>query len=219
MPVPEWYPLMLKVEGRKCVIIGGGSVAERKAAGLLQANASVYAVSPTFTPTLREWAEAGRLRLVEREAEEADIEGAVLVFAATDRADINQWVSEIAGKRMIPVNVANDGEGGDFIVPAVVRQGGLVLTASASGAGPALAARIIEELADRYGPEYKDNIEALRTIREIVKAEVIDLTERRELLRAAVADDALEEWRTASWLQDKGKLLSRLRQRADDRKG
>jgi precorrin-2 dehydrogenase / sirohydrochlorin ferrochelatase len=215
----EWYPILLKVEGRKCVVIGGGSVAQRKAEGLLQANAVVEIISPRVTPTLLEWAEAGHLRIVEREAQESDLEGAILVFAATDRPEINRWVAEIADKRAIPVNVADDGEGGDFLVPAVLRQGGLVLAASASGAGPALASRIIEELADKYGPEYKDNIDALRAIRGIVKSEVDDLSERRLLLQAAVTDDALEEWRSSSWIQDKDKLIARLRQRANDRKG
>jgi precorrin-2 dehydrogenase/sirohydrochlorin ferrochelatase len=217
--VSEWYPIMLKIEGRKCVVFGGGAVAQRKTAGLLQADADVYVISPKVTPTLREWAESGHLQLMEREAEQRDIDGAILVFAATDRPDINHWIAEMAGNQGIPVNIADDGERGDFLTPAVVRRGGLVLTASASGAGPALAAKIMQELADRYGPEYKENVEALRTIRAVVKAEVADSSERRALLQAAVTDEALTEWRTASWLQDKDKLLNRLRQRVLDLRG
>jgi precorrin-2 dehydrogenase/sirohydrochlorin ferrochelatase len=214
----EWYPILLDVEGRRCVVIGGGSVAQRKAEGLLKANAGVEIISPRATLKLRDWAEAGRLRILEREVQESDLEGAVLVFAATDRPEVNKWVASIAKERSIPVNVADDGDEGSFLVPAVLRQGGLVLSASASGAGPALASRIIQELADRYGPVYKDNIEVLREIRSIVKSEVSDISERRALLQAAVTDEALEEWRTASWIQDKEKLLARLRQRLYDRR-
>jgi precorrin-2 dehydrogenase/sirohydrochlorin ferrochelatase len=214
----EWYPILLDIEGRKCVVIGGGSVAQRKAAGLLQANAAVEIISPCVTPLLREWADAGRLQIREREAQESDLEGAVLVFAATDHPEMNRWVAGIAKKREIPVNVADDGDEGTFLVPAVLRHGGLVLSASASGASPALATRIIQELADRYGPEYKDNIEVLRAIRGIVKSEVSDISERSALLRAAVTDEALEEWRSASWIQDKDRLLARLRQRLYDRR-
>lgn len=215
----DWYPMMLKVEGRKCVVFGGGPVAQRKIAGLLQANAAVYIVSPTVTPALRQWAEDGQLYWEQREAEESDLQNAMLVFAATDQPNVNRWVLYAAGERGIPVNVADDGESGDFILPAVVRQGGLVLTASASGAGPALTTRIIRELAERYGSEYKQNVELLRAIRHVVKAEVVDMAERRELLQAAVTEDALKEWRSVPWLSDKDKLLARLRQRVDDMKG
>jgi precorrin-2 dehydrogenase / sirohydrochlorin ferrochelatase len=215
----DWYPIMLKLEGRKCVVFGGGAVAQRKTAGLLQADADVYVISPRVTPILREWAEAGHLQLTEREAEQSDLAGATLVFAATDRPDINHWIAEIAGNLGVPVNIVDEGERSDFLTPAVVRRGGLVLTASTSGAGPALAAQIIQELADRYGPEYKENVEALRAIRAVVKAEVTDSSERRALLQAAVTDEALTEWRTASWLKDKDMLLNRLRQRALDLRG
>jgi len=215
----EWYPLLLKLEGKTCVVFGGGPVAERKAGGLLQANADVRVVSPVITATLREWADDGRLRWEEREAEDGDVEGAALVFAATDRPEINRRIGELARRRAIPANIADEGEDGDFLVPAVLRRGGLVLTASASGASPALAARIIDELAERYGPEYNENIEALKIIRSIVKAEVSDPAERRELLQAAVTDEAINEWRSDSWQNDKSRLVARLRQRANDRRG
>lgn len=215
-----WYPLLLKLEGRKCVVFGGGPVAQRKTEGLLQAKADVRLVSPGATGQLMEWFERGLLRWTAREAVEEDLEGAVLVFAATDRGEVNRKLAEWAARRGIPANVADDGENGDFIVPAVLRQGGLVLTASASGAGPALAARIIGELAERYGQDYNENVEALRTIRRIVKAKIDDPAERRELLRAAVSDEALTEWRSASWLhEEQDRLILRLRQLADERKG
>lgn len=215
----EWYPVMLKVEGRKCLVIGGGSVAERKIAGLLQAKADIHVISPQVSAKIRQWADTGCICLIERDVVLEDIKDVMLVFAATDRKDVNEWITETANKRAILVNVADDGEQGDFITPAVVRRGGLVLTASASGAGPALAARIIQELAVQYGPEYDENIKVLRTIREVVKAEVKDLSERRALLQAAVTNEALTEWRSATWLQDKEKLLARLRSRVHDRKG
>jgi precorrin-2 dehydrogenase/sirohydrochlorin ferrochelatase len=215
----EWYPMMYKVAGRKCVVVGGGSVAQRKTAGLLEAQANVFVISPNLTPELRGWADDGKVRWLEKEAEESDLDQAVLVFAATNDPDANRRIAEAAGNRSIPVNLADDGEKGDFIVPAVMRRGGLVLTASASGAGPALASRIVSELAERYGSEYNENIEALRSIRSIVKAEVANPAERRALLQAAVTDEALDEFRSASWLKDKDKLIARLRQRVNDRKG
>lgn len=215
----EWYPVMLKIEGRKCVVIGGGAVAERKVVGLMQAHADISIISPSVTPGIQMLALEGRIHFTQREAIKEDLEGAALVFVATDRPEINKWIAGIASERGIPVNIADAGEQGDFLTPAVVRRGGLVLTASASGTGPAMASRIIQELSEQYGPEFREHIENLRIIRRIVKAEVHQLSERRELLQAAVTDDALEEWQSATWLQDKERLLARLRQRVHDRKG
>jgi precorrin-2 dehydrogenase / sirohydrochlorin ferrochelatase len=218
----DWYPVMLNIEDQRCVVIGGGPVAQRKAAGLLQANADVHLISPSFTQALLDWEAEGRVRLTRREAEDKDLLGARLVFVATDRPEVNDRFAIAARERGILVNAAEDGESGDFLLPAVLRQGGLVLTASASGASPALATRIVQELGQRYGPEYRLNIDLLRTIRSVVKAEVKEASERRRLLQASVSDDALAEWRQADkadWLRDSGKLIARLRQRADDWKG
>jgi precorrin-2 dehydrogenase/sirohydrochlorin ferrochelatase len=215
----EWYPMLLKIEGRKCVVVGGGKVAEHKTKGLLQAKADIVMFSPLVTSVIQGWVDAGSIQLINREVQEDDLTDAELIFTATDRHEVNKWVADIADKRGIPVNVADEGERGSFLVPAVVRRGDLILTASASGAGPALAATIIQELSDQYGPEYEEYIDALRTIRTVVKREVKDVLERRELLQAAVTPDALEEWRGAAWLHDTVKLLDRLRQRAQDRKG
>ncbi|QJD81782.1 precorrin-2 dehydrogenase/sirohydrochlorin ferrochelatase family protein [Cohnella herbarum] len=217
----DWYPMMYKIAGRKCVVVGGGTVAGRKAAGLLEAQASVYVISPKLSPELRDLADAGKVRWLEKEAEDSDLDDAVLVFAATDDPEANRRLAEAAGSRAIPANLADDGDKGDFIVPAVLRRGGLVLTASTSGAGPALASRIVSELAERYGPEYNENVEVLRTIRSIVKSEVSDPAERRAMLQVAVTDEALHEFRSASWLKDmdKPELIARLRQRVNDRKG
>ncbi|BBI32516.1 precorrin-2 dehydrogenase [Cohnella abietis] len=211
--------MMMKIEGRRCIVVGGGKVAERKTEGLLQAKANVTIVSPRLTPLLQQWSEAGSLHWIKREAVEADLTGATLIFAATDLPEINKWVFEVAEGLAIPVNIADDGELGSFINPAVLRRGELVLTASASGAGPALATRIIQELSAQYGPEYKRYIETLRAIRAIVKDEVADASERRALLKAAVTDEALQEWQSGSLLQDKERLIARLRQRADELKG
>jgi len=214
----QWYPILLKLGGRRCVVFGGGRVAERKAEGLLQAGAEVHVVSPSATPTIREWADAGRLIWHSREADERDAAGAALAFAATDKPDVNRRLAEAAARSGVPANVADDGESGDFLVPATLRRGGLVIAASASGAGPALAKRIVGELAERYGQDYNENVEALRAIRACVKAAVADPEDRRALLAAAVSDEALAEWRRSEeWLHDREKLVARLRQLASER--
>jgi precorrin-2 dehydrogenase / sirohydrochlorin ferrochelatase len=206
---------MLNISGKRCVVIGGGPVAERKAAGLLAAGAQLTVVSPLVTPELGRMADAGAIEWLAREASQADVAGAALVFAAAGEREVNRQAAEAARRLGIPVNVADDGENGDFLVPAVLRRGRFVLAAGVSGAGPSLAVRIVKEFAERYGPEYTGYAEALRHIRRTVKSYVADPEERRRLLTAAAEADALEEWRQAEWLAaDPHRLLERLRSRA-----
>lgn len=209
------YPIVLNVEGRRVFIAGGGAVAERKAAGLLDAGADVRVAAPSLTPRLLEWAAQGKIRAEEREAVPDDLAGACLVFAATDKPDANRRIAEAAKRLGIPANVADDGEAGDFMTPAVVRRGDLIFAVSASGAGPALSARLARELAERYGPEYGRLTEVLRSVRRAVKAAVADPEERKRLLVAAVTDEAIRQWPGTPPDEAPEKLLERLRTLAD----
>src|SRR3954466_13379237 len=144
MTVRASYPLMLDVTNRPVVIIGGGSVAARKARGLLEAGGTeVRMVSPSF----HEGVPAAVERIVGR-YEARHLTGAGLVFAATDSGETNDAVVADAQRLGILVCRA-DGDGeepGNFSTPAVLRKGAITLAVSAAGA-PALAARIRDELA------------------------------------------------------------------------
>ncbi|MBB6729295.1 precorrin-2 dehydrogenase/sirohydrochlorin ferrochelatase family protein [Cohnella zeiphila] len=205
------YPVMLHLEGRRCLVVGGGKVAERKTAGLLDAGADVTVVSPRLSGRLSEWSAAGRIRAELRGAEPGDLDGAALVFAATDRPELNRQLAAEARSRGIPVNVADDGEAGDFSVPAVVRRGGLVLAVGTSGAGPAMAAKLAGELERRYGEEYAELVETLGKLRGEIKRAVADPAERRSWLQAAVSDEALALWRTVGRQEEGSGLFVRLR--------
>lgn len=215
----EWYPILLDLKGRTCVVIGGGTVAARKARGLLDAGANVTVVSPKLIPELSELADAGRISHLLKAYADGDLEGASLVFAATDSPETNAAVLSEANKRGILANAADGSPGGDFIVPAVLRRGDLVLTASASGSGPAVASRIIGELGSRYGPEYADYLTGLRKIRSWIKAEVPDPIERRRLLEEASTEQSLIEWSKLDDWADIHAIIEKLRVRALGRKG
>ncbi|CAM3737407.1 bifunctional precorrin-2 dehydrogenase/sirohydrochlorin ferrochelatase [Cohnella lubricantis] len=206
------YPIMLDLKDKPVLIAGGGAVAERKAAALLEAGGDVTVVAPSVSPRLREWADRGRIRLAEREAREEDLAGAALFFAATDDAEANRRLAEAARARGVWTNVGTDGEAGDFVTPAVVRRGDLVLAVSASAAGPALAARVARELGQRYGPDYAHAAAVLRAVRRAAKACVGDAAERRRLLAASATDEALAMWREASPDEPPERLVERLRQ-------
>nr|WP_233168120.1 bifunctional precorrin-2 dehydrogenase/sirohydrochlorin ferrochelatase [Paenibacillus roseus] len=177
---------MLKVKGRRCLVAGGGSVAQRKVRGLLEAGADVVLAAPQVTPRLAELARQGDIRLLAREYESGDLSGAMLVFALTDQRHINARIAEEARRAGIPVNVADEGEAGDFILPAVLRRGPLILTVSTSGASPAYAGQIKEQLDKTFGEELGVYVDWLGRLRELAGRVIPDVGLRRELLREAV---------------------------------
>jgi precorrin-2 dehydrogenase/sirohydrochlorin ferrochelatase len=151
------YPIFLNLDGKRCVVVGGGAVANRKARKLLQARAEVVAISPEVKPELESVATEVR----RRPYREGDLEGASLVFAATNRREINAAVTREARGRGIPVNVADEPSEGDFALPSVLRRGQLQLAVSTGGASPTLARRVRYELESAFGSEWAGLVEAL----------------------------------------------------------
>jgi len=155
------YPIFLDLSGRRCVVVGGGEVASRKARKLLQARARVVVISPEIKAEL----ESVAVEIHRRPYKEGDLDDAYLAFAATDSREVNAAVAREAKERGIPVNVADRPSEGDFAVPSVLRRGGLQVAVSTGGASPALARRIKDELEESFGPEWAGLVEELRAAR------------------------------------------------------
>ncbi len=151
------YPIFLGLSGRRCVVVGGGEVANRKARKLLQARARVVVISPEIQPEL----ESVAVEIQRRPYEEGDLEGAYLAFAATDSREVNAAVTREARGRDIPVNVADVPSEGDFALPSVLRRGQLQVAVSTGGASPTLARRIRYELESTFGPEWAGVVDEL----------------------------------------------------------
>ncbi len=151
------YPIFLDLSGRRCVVVGGGEVAGRKARKLLQARARVVVISPEIRPEL----ESVASEIHRRPYREGDLEGAYLAFAATDSREVNAAVAREAKERGIPVNVADRPSDGDFALPSTLRRGGLQVAVSTGGASPTLARRIKDELEGIFGPEWAGIVEEL----------------------------------------------------------
>jgi len=206
----RYYPLMLKLEGAACVVVGGGAVAQRKVSGLLESGAAVTVISPAVTERLELMATREELVLLRRAYRAGDLQGARLAFAATDDPGINRLVASEAERLGIPVNVADDPASGSFVTPATVRRGDLVLSVTASGASPMLASRIRQELEARYGPEYERMTPWLRELRRRVQQEGQPADVRRRMLERAL--ELPEAW----WQPDQSEeswahLLDKLR--------
>lgn len=178
-----YYPVALDLGSRPVVVIGGGAVAERKVEGLRQAGARVTVVARRLTPALAALAEQGGIRHVGREYRDADLDGHDLVFVAVDDPAVSDLVTSDARRRRIWVNAADDPAHCDFVLPAVLRRGDLLVAVSTGGASPALARAVRERLASVVTEEYAELTD--------VVAEV-----RRELRRDAASPDA-EVWQRA----------------------
>lgn len=163
------YPIFVEMKGRRILVIGGGHVSTEKVRGLLASEADVTLVSPELNDELREHVEAGRIRHVERAYQDSDLDGGYeLIMVATDDGAINAEVAAGSKKRGIWVNAADDQKHCDFILPSVVRKGKITLAASTSGASPALARRLREEL-DAY---LTDDMPALADLLAEVRQEI-----------------------------------------------
>ncbi len=144
------YPIFIEAGGRPVLVIGGGNVGAEKVRGLLNGEADITVVSPELIPELQEHKDAGRIKHVARPYEESDLDGGWdWIMVATDDGAVNAAVAAAGKRRHIWVNAADDPANCDFILPSVVRKGNITLAASTSGASPALARRLREEL-DAY---------------------------------------------------------------------
>ncbi len=163
-----YYPVFLNIEGKKCVVVGGGQVALRKVKALLEHKASVAVISPDLCPELNGLAESGAICVSRRSYQAGDLAGALIAIAATDDRRINLRISKEAKKTGVLVNVVDDADNSDFIVPSRICRGDVVIAISTAGKSPALARKIRTRLEKDFGEEYA----ALARLIDEVRAEL-----------------------------------------------
>jgi siroheme synthase-like protein len=180
-----YYPVFLEMKDRRCVVIGGGAVAERRVKGLVAVGANITVISPAITEGLQNMLTQGAIRHVAREYRTGDRAGYDLVFVATDNSEINAAVAAEAPSLRIWVNSADDPDHCDFILPAVIRRGELAVAVSTGGVSPAAARAIREELDEYFTADYAGFVqivgEARRELRE--KSVVVDAEAWNRALR------------------------------------
>lgn len=173
---PAYYPAFLNLAGKKCVVIGGGKVALRKIRMLLESHAKIVVISPSFHPALLRLSKRVPLRLIQRKYRSGDLRGAILTFSATGDAEINQQVAAHAKKARIPVNVSDDPGRSDFIVPSLLRKGGLTIAVSTAGMSPALARKIRTELEEAFGDEYESLLGMVGEVRSELREKKVSVS-------------------------------------------
>jgi precorrin-2 dehydrogenase/sirohydrochlorin ferrochelatase len=195
----KYYPLFLDITDRKCVVVGGGDVAERKVGRLLDFGASVVVVGKTLTPGLETMKKEGRINHIEADYDNAFLDDAFLVIGATDRDDVNADISRDGREKGILVNIVDDPDKCDFVLPSLLKQGDLLIAISTGGKSPALAKKLREEMEQLFGTEYQTLLEVMGQLREklVVKGRSSD--ENRRLFEAVVHSDILKHIRDKSW--------------------
>lgn len=193
------FPMFLKLEGRRAVVVGAGRIGEPKIKSLLVARAEVLVIAPAVTSAVEGWARAGVVKWERREFIAADLDDAFLVVAATSSVDVNEQVYRAAQERKILCNAVDDPERCDFYYSSVVRRGQLQVAISTEGQSPALAQRLRRELESSIGPEYAGWLAELGAAREELFGQAIDPEERRLRLHRLASRRAFEARRLAQW--------------------
>lgn len=187
------YPLNVDLSGRSLILVGGGRVAERKVRGILSAGTetSICVIAPKITTVLQEHAAAGRLCWKQAYYADGMLEGAFLVYAATDLREVNAAVAAEAKRRGIPVNVIDDPAASTFQVPASIRRGELILSVSTAGGSPALSRAIRMELEEMYPPAFGMWLERVSCLRVELQESISSSSTRTRFWHTALRPDIL----------------------------
>ncbi|MBI5686004.1 MAG: bifunctional precorrin-2 dehydrogenase/sirohydrochlorin ferrochelatase [Verrucomicrobia bacterium] len=177
--------------GHRCVVVGAGAVGQRKAQSLLSAGAKVTVVAPEATSRVELLSVEGKLQWLAEAYQPSHLDGARLVFAATDDPELNQRVAADARTRGALVNVAEPPEAGDFAVPATVRRGEICIAVSTGGASPSLAKKLREQIESVVGEEYAALVELLGEMRMTLEQQVKAQNKRQQVYEAILKSDAL----------------------------
>ena len=161
----SYYPVYLDLRNRRCIVVGGGAEAERKAQGLLESGAKVTVVSAEVTPALNDLAARKLIDWEPRDYQDGDLEGAFLAISDNSDSTIYEAVAAEAERLGILLNVTDVTDLCNFIAPAVVRRGKVTFAISTGGLSPALARRLREELETDPILQWADMAEMISDVR------------------------------------------------------
>lgn len=186
------YPIFLNLQSRNCLVVGGGRVAERKVATLMEYGAKISVVSPQAEESIIEYSSQGLISWKRREFQPEDLDNTFMVFIATAEQLLNKYIADLCRQKEILVNAVDDPPNCDFFVPSILRRGSLALAISTEGKSPLLAAKLRRQLEEVISPEYSEFVEILGDLRYIIKGSRLDGEERKKIFEELVNSDLLE---------------------------
>ncbi len=187
-----YYPVLLKLEGKRCVVVGGGWGTAERVRSLLDAGAEVTLISPTAAQEVEHLEREGRIQWHAREYQPGDLEGAFLAIACPPDRTRNAEMWAEAEARGIPINAVDDAPHCSFIFPAIHRQGDVTIAVSSGGKSPALASRVRDRIAREIGPGYARFLELLGQLRPEVTERFPGFERRREIWYSLVDSRAID---------------------------
>ncbi|HAH20523.1 MAG: hypothetical protein A2Y00_05020 [Omnitrophica WOR_2 bacterium GWF2_43_52] len=182
----RYYPILLDLKGKECVVVGGGSVAQRKVYALLKAGARVKVISPKLTKGLRELKKKKKIACLSSTYTKGSLQDAFLVIAATNSQVTNKQVALDAASRGSLINVVDASVLSNFIVPSVIAKKDLIISISTSGKAPCLSKRIRKDLEKLLVPEYAIFLSRLKEIRGNIKLRCLNAKQKAQVLHSLV---------------------------------
>lgn len=186
------YPIYINLLDKPCLIVGGGTVAERKVGSLLDYGAKVKLISPEVTLAIKNYAQKGLITWEERTFQPDDLENIFLVYIATNNNETNHLIAHLCKNKKILFNAVDDPPNCDFFVPSIVRRGSLAIAISTEGKSPMLARHLRVELEEYFPVEYEEYVDLLGEYRELIKKEIPDINIRKQIFAALVNLDILD---------------------------
>ncbi|NNG01554.1 MAG: bifunctional precorrin-2 dehydrogenase/sirohydrochlorin ferrochelatase [Desulfobacteraceae bacterium] len=188
----RYYPILLDIKDRSCLVVGGGRVGTRKVGTLLKCGARVTVVSREFTDHLFSLNTDGKIALRRGGYESADLDGMFMVIGATDDMILNQKIHDDAEQRNMLCNIADKPDVCNFILPSIVHRGDLILAISTSGKSPAFAKSLRKRLGKQFGEEYDVFLTLMGKIREKLLGQAHEPEAHKPLFEALIDGGMLE---------------------------
>ncbi|UCF92703.1 MAG: bifunctional precorrin-2 dehydrogenase/sirohydrochlorin ferrochelatase [Desulfobacterales bacterium] len=188
----RYYPVNLDIKDRPCLVVGGGSVGTRKVINLLRCGAKITVVSPVLSERLQTLAAEGSIVIKPRVYQTADLEGVFLVIGATSDESTNRRISKDAEKLNMLCNIVDRPEVCNFILPAIIQRGDLVITVSTSGTSPAFAKKLRQTLEGQFGDEYGRLLQLMGAIRQKLLSVDHEPEAHKNLFEKLVNSDLLD---------------------------
>lgn len=185
----KYFPAFLNLKNKVVTVVGGGEIASRRVTVLIECEAKVTVIDPSPSSQIREFAAAGEIELREQPYQAGDLGVSELVLTTTDDLQVNGSVWNDAQAAGIPINVADDPEKCDFIIPAMVERGDLTVAISTNGKSPALAGHLRRRISSMLGSEYGHFLDVLDEIRDRLKKTRLNFDQRKRLLYRLIDSD------------------------------
>lgn len=186
----KYFPVFINIENMKCLVIGGGKIAERKIKALSAYKAKITIISPKVTKAIGQMAKENKITLINRKYRRPDVNKARIIIAATGDKKLNTQISNEAKKIGALINSANN-DGCNFIMPAVIKKGNLQIAVSTGGGYPFLSKKIKQKISGEFNENFIEYLDFLTEIRQNILKDVNPESRRKQILRKLISDKML----------------------------